>query len=149
MRHLSVKFPDENNHSHPTSANLKIIASKQFNPNAGAIQGPINSNSLGGTNWPLRGSKWTIWEGGVKVPAFVRGPGIAPGSTTSELFHITDWVPTLARLAGVETKMELDGVDQTGFVIHHHIDGFRMKFIKSTLKVDGSRYIKNKVSLKP
>ena len=81
---------------------------------SGAVQGPINSNSLGGTNWPLRGSKWTIWEGGVKVPAFVRGPGITPNSESQDLFHITDWLPTLAGLIGVTPKMKLDGVDQSG-----------------------------------
>ncbi|KAL5254080.1 hypothetical protein ACHWQZ_G013741 [Mnemiopsis leidyi] len=84
--------------------------------NGGAVQGPINSNSLGGTNWPLRGSKWTIWEGGVKVPAFVRGPGITPNAKSQDLFHITDWLPTLAGLVGVTPKMKLDGVDQSGLL---------------------------------
>jgi len=84
--------------------------------NGGAVQGPINSNSLGGTNWPLRGSKWTVWEGGVKVPAFVRGPGILPGVVSTELFHITDWLPTIAGLVGLETQLKLDGVDQSGLL---------------------------------
>jgi len=69
---------------------------------------------LGGSNYPLRGAKSTNWEGGVRVPAFVRGPGIPANSSTSELFHISDWLPTLARVAGVKPSKQLDGVDQMG-----------------------------------
>ena len=51
------------------------------------------------------------------MPAFVRGPGIQPGVVTSQLFHITDWLPTIAGLVGLETQLKLDGVDQSGFII--------------------------------
>ena len=80
----------------------------------GAVQGPPDSDSLGGTNYPYRGGKWTNWEGGVRVPAFVVGPGISKNVTSDALFHITDWLPTLAKIANVKPKKELDGVDQTG-----------------------------------
>lgn len=39
----------------------------------------------------------TVYEGGVRVPAFINSPllGAAAGSVTNELFHISDWFPTI------------------------------------------------------
>jgi N-acetylglucosamine-6-sulfatase len=36
------------------------------------------------------------------VPLFVRGPGVAPGSTAEKLILNTDFAPTIADLAGIE-----------------------------------------------
>ena len=90
--------------------------------NGGAVAGPDKSTSLGGTNYPFRGAKWTVWEGGVRVPSFIVGPGIAAGSISKELFHITDWFPTLAKLASIKLDKHpalLDGVDQTDLVLNN------------------------------
>ena len=63
-----------------------------------------------GRNWPYRGEKGTYWEGGLRVPAFVAGPLIKrPGYTNQQLFHVTDWYPTLLQLAGVPLPHDLDG----------------------------------------
>jgi arylsulfatase B len=47
-----------------------------------------------GSNWPLRGGKHTLYEGGTKAPAFVYGLGLKP-RIESRMFHITDWYPTI------------------------------------------------------
>lgn len=58
-----------------------------------------------GTNYPLRGEKHTSWEGAMRAASFVSG-GLIPehlrGTTNPIRFHIVDWYPTLAHLAGVQ-----------------------------------------------
>jgi len=65
-------------------------------------------------NGPLRDGKDTIYEGGVRVPAFVTWPGRIPaGITIKEPMHVIDWYPTLVKLVGLPLTQELplDGRD--------------------------------------
>ncbi|XP_077558104.1 arylsulfatase B-like isoform X3 [Haemaphysalis longicornis] len=67
-----------------------------------------------GSNWPLRGIKGTVWEGGVRAPAFIWSPRLQRSGTVSQqLMHITDWLPTLYSAAGGHPQHlgELDGLD--------------------------------------
>jgi arylsulfatase A-like enzyme len=66
-------------------------------------------------NQPLRGSKLTTYEGGLKVPAIAYGPGagIRKGFEAHAVSHAMDWYPTLASLAGIKIpgNVQLDGRD--------------------------------------
>lgn len=65
-------------------------------------------------NGPLRGSKWNLYEGGVRVPWIVRWPGRVPAGATSDAPFIgTDLLPTVAAAAGVPLPrgVPLDGRD--------------------------------------
>ncbi len=50
-----------------------------------------------------RGSKYDIWEGGHRMPFFVRWPGkVSPGTTNEELVCLTDLMATCAEITGSE-----------------------------------------------
>lgn len=52
-----------------------------------------------GRNGPLTAGKGSLWEGGLRVPFVVRGPGVASGSVSRVRVVMTDIFPTLAELA--------------------------------------------------
>lgn len=66
-------------------------------------------------NGPLRGSKWNVYEGGIRVPLIARWPGeIAAGTTCSTPAIGYDLLPTFAHVAGVPSDAvapDLDGVN--------------------------------------
>jgi len=60
----------------------------------------------------LRGGKWTLYEGGIRVPFMVIEPGIKGGSQTNIPVAGWDILPTLSDLAGNTKPLppNLDGV---------------------------------------
>src|SRR5688572_19929660 len=65
-------------------------------------------------NWPFSFQKTNLWEGGIRVPAIVRWPGIVPaGKTTAQAAVTMDWTATFLALTGSKTEpaYPLDGVD--------------------------------------
>ncbi|XP_037582073.1 arylsulfatase B-like [Dermacentor silvarum] len=77
----------------------------------GAATGGIDNSA--GSNWPLRGTKMTHWEGGVRGTAFLWSPLIRQSRVSRQLMHVSDWLPTLYSAAGgnVEDLGDIDGVD--------------------------------------
>jgi arylsulfatase len=80
---------------------------------------------------PFRGEKNTNWEGGWRVPAFVRWPGvIAAGSYSNEIFHHMDWLPTFLAIAGKDDIKEdlLDGYQSKAMKRDYrvHLDGYNV-----------------------
>ena len=70
--------------------------------------------TTGGYNWPLRGAKGTLWEGGIKSVSFITGGYLKKvGIVSHALSHITDWYPTILNLVNDSTHIEslFDGVD--------------------------------------
>ena len=88
--------------------------------NGGSYEYLHAPNSVVGNNHPLRGSKFTAFEGGVRVPAFVTG-GLVPadrrGKTLTAVTHLADWLPTLLSVADVKADANehgmppVDGID--------------------------------------
>jgi len=56
----------------------------------------------GGSAGPYRASKFSCFEGGIRVPACIRWPGTIPaGAVRDQMVHGCDWLPTLAEFTGV------------------------------------------------
>jgi arylsulfatase A-like enzyme len=65
-------------------------------------------------NGPFRGEKGLLYEGGIRVPAFVVWPGVLKaGAVVKEPLHMVDMYPTLLALAAgrFEQPLPLDGKD--------------------------------------
>ena len=63
------------------------------------------NGKLPGNNFPLRGRKAELYEGGTRVPTIARWIGTIEGGTFSDTpVHIVDWMPTLCELAKADTK---------------------------------------------
>ncbi len=67
-----------------------------------------------GPTGPTGHSKSDLYEGGIKVPFVIRGPGVPAGSTSDRLVHVADLFPTILELAGV--PLPGTGVDATSLV---------------------------------
>ncbi|KAK8780125.1 hypothetical protein V5799_018534 [Amblyomma americanum] len=77
--------------------------------------GPLfDGQAHGASNWPLRGNKATLWEGGLRAPAFVWSTRLKQRRRVSrQMMHIVDWLPTLYSAAGgkLPSLGITDGVD--------------------------------------
>lgn len=66
----------------------------------------------GGSAGPYRGAKFSLFEGGIRVPAIISWPGRLPqGAIRDQLAHGCDWLPTLAALCDVPLiERDIDGI---------------------------------------
>jgi arylsulfatase A-like enzyme len=56
----------------------------------------------GGSSGPYRGAKFSLFEGGIRLPAIISWPGHLPeGEVRGQTAHGCDWLPTLADLCGL------------------------------------------------
>ena len=65
-------------------------------------------------NCGFAGAKASVYEGGIRLPMVLRWPaGFDGRRRIDEMVHLTDWLPTLLAMAGVEPPHDrrLDGVD--------------------------------------
>jgi arylsulfatase len=88
------------------------------------------STQSGYTPMIFRGGKGSTTEGGVRVDAFVRWPGmIEADSVVGDIVHVTDLFSTIARLGGatneIPTDRIIDGIDQTALMLEGDTHGRR------------------------
>ena len=65
----------------------------------------------GGSSGPYRGAKFSMFEGGLRVPAIISWPGSLPeGAVRDQVAHGCDWLPTIAELTGAKLlQKDIDG----------------------------------------
>ncbi|MEZ6065995.1 MAG: sulfatase-like hydrolase/transferase [Planctomycetaceae bacterium] len=77
-----------------------------------------------GSTAGFRGRKWSLYEGGIRMPLIVRWPGHVPANEVNgtTIIGAVDLFPTLAALAGIDTTSALkqQGIDATP---SHYFDG--------------------------
>lgn len=118
---------DETLHDTHVAENTIVI----FTSDNGPYLGEVDGVSLDRFNYGLRGAKHYVFEGGIRVPAIVRWPARFPeGRRTPAMVHFTDWLPTLARAAGVELPdpAQLDGHDMLGVLSEDEPDSDPVRF---------------------
>lgn len=72
------------------------------------------------SNIPLKGTKDTVYEGGIRGASFLMSPLLAKSSYNfSGLIHLVDWVPTLLQAAGIPQPRALDGISMWNSLKHN------------------------------
>ena len=86
------------------------------------------------SNYPLRGMKHLLWEGGTRGAAFLWSPLLKQsGYISNHMMHVTDWMPTLLHVAGGNlTKLEknkLDGMNVWDALSNKDVKSPRTEFL--------------------
>jgi arylsulfatase A-like enzyme len=93
---------------------MKTLDDEQLSNNTLVIFTNDNGGERYSDNGGLAKGKSTLWEGGIRVPAFVRWPGkINAGGITQQVAITMDWTCTILSASGAKPGPELhfDGMD--------------------------------------
>lgn len=71
----------------------------------------MSDNGSSGGKKVLRGGKGGVWEGGIRVPLIVRGPGVKANSWCHTRVVGYDFFPTYCEWAGISTKKLPAGIE--------------------------------------
>ncbi len=64
----------------------------------------------GGNSGPYRGSKFSLFEGGIRVPAIIRYPNVIPANEVRDQAAMEmDWFSTIAELTDAQVTGNIDG----------------------------------------
>ena len=93
---------------------LAKLDALKLDDNSVVIFASDNGGTASARNAPLSGIKGSTFEGGIRVPAIVRWPGVIPAGVVSDQACITfDFTTSIARIAGVTpaTEKPFEGID--------------------------------------
>ena len=98
--------------AHLDRAGLRDRTIVIFTSDNGGLHMPEGPHPRVTHNTPFRAGKGYLYEGGLRVPLIVQGPGSCRGASMRDAFLNTDWMPTLLELARSAVPGGLDGVSQ-------------------------------------
>ncbi|MGH9369934.1 MAG: sulfatase, partial [Vicinamibacterales bacterium] len=98
--------------AHLDAAGLRERTIVIFTSDNGGLHMPEGRHPRVTHNTPFRAGKGYLYEGGLRVPLIVDGPGLAKAQVVDAPFINTDWLPTLLDLAGEPAAEQIDGVSQ-------------------------------------
>jgi len=141
--HLSQKWAGKTGYGiyadgmveHDNDVGLLLAELKKLGLDENTIVMYSTDNGAEFFNWPdggttqFRGEKNTQWEGGYRVPAMIRWPGvIKPGTTINDFFAHEDMMPTLLAATGDATVKEdlLKGKTVGDTTYKVHLDGYNL-----------------------
>ncbi|MDX9862168.1 MAG: sulfatase-like hydrolase/transferase [Rhodospirillales bacterium] len=93
----------------------RVLAALQASGQAGNTIVVFTSDNggrlqAGACNAPFRGGKADMYEGGIRVPCFVRWPGhIQAGTASDEVVMLMDFFATFCEVADVAVRHEIEG----------------------------------------
>jgi len=111
------------------------------------------SPGSGFTPMIFRGGKAAVTEGGVRVDAFARWPGmIEADSIVGDIVHVADLFTSIARFCGATDKIPtdrvIDGVDQTALMLvgethgrRDHVFIYSGNYLKAVVKEQYKLYV--------
>ena len=72
-----------------------------------------------GFTGPYRGRKWSLFDGGIRMPFIARWTGTIPAGIedTTSVVSAIDLSPTICRFAGVPVENDLDGLDRSDVLL--------------------------------
>ncbi len=78
-----------------------------YSDNGGNMYNMVDGDCTATSNAPLRGGKASMYEGGIRIPAIVKWPGVTRGGTTNAaLVQSEDLYPTILEMAGLPVKRD-------------------------------------------
>jgi arylsulfatase A len=99
----------------------------------------VRAHGGGGSAGPYRGAKFSLFEGGIRLPGMISWPGhplqVPEGAVRAQMVHSCDWMPTIAELCGAPLlNDDIDGRSITAVlrsadapspheVLHWHVGG--------------------------
>jgi len=128
---------------------LKALAGATLDRRTLVIFTSDNGGERYSFNWPFSFQKYHLWEGGIRVPAIVRWPGVVPaGRTTDQPATTLDWTATILAVTGTspDPAYPLDGEDLmpvcTGAAPHDRTLFWRTK-LRDAARVGRWKYLKD------
>ena len=97
-----------------TTLSTRSMDKKGFAQNTVVFFSSDNGGTRSARNVPLSGIKGSTFEGGIRVPAIVRWPGVLPAGEVSDQVCMTvDFSASIVRIAGapIAPQRLLDGID--------------------------------------